>query len=364
MINMSLVIVIFAILLKLLFNAIKLKKEKYIYIMFALLFIVIIIKKPISDLIGYFGYFDYLNSGITVKQFFSLNFEFLYKLLNVIIGIFSKNHYLFVIVVSIISLIGIMFSVKRYSKDPLIVILLYVTIGTYYMNFIILRQAIALSILMYSIKYIEDKKLTKFIISVIVATLFHKTSLVFLPMYFLCNINYKKFMYHIWFAIYLITFIVKDYVIYFFRNKFYSSYNDYIYSGEGYFSLLMYVCLLVFSIILYKKYIEKKDIVSTKKKRKIIKDEIERNVLLKRLNIFFNFTFVAIFFQILATSQSIICRITNIFLLGTIYLIDYTIDSISDEKIKKIIKCLVIISCILFATFLPAVNEYSFINII
>lgn len=229
------------------------------------------------------------------------------------------------------------------------------------MNFFILRQAISISILMYSIKYIEDKKLTKFIISVLIATLFHKTSLVFFPVYFLCNIDYKKYICYIWPTIYILTFIFKDSIMYILRNKFYSSYNDFIYSGEGYLSLLMYICILIFSIILYKKYIEKKDVIVVKKRKKDKKAEIERTVLLKRLNIFFNLTFVIIFFQILSTSQSIICRIANIFLLGMIYLVDNLIDAIDNEKIKKIIKVLVIICCLIFSVFFPAISEYNFL---
>lgn len=363
MINMSLIIVLVAVLLKVIFDAIKIKKEKYIYVMFIILFTLIIFREPISDLIGYFRYYDYLNGDITIKQFFSLNFEFMYKLLNVSVGIFSKKHYLFLVVVSIISLIGIMLSIKRYSKDPLIVILLYVTIGTYYMNFLILRQAIALSILIYSIKYIEEKKLIKFIIAIILAASFHKTSFVFLPIYFLCNIDYKKYICYIWPSIYLLTFLFKDLIMSFLRNKFYSSYNDYIYSGEGYLSLLMYIGMLIFSIILYKLYAEKKKNIKVKNKIKSSKNEIEKSILFKRLNIFFNFSFVTIFFQILATSQSIICRISSIFLLGFIYLVDNIIDAIDNEKTKKLIKGLVIISCIVFSIFYPAIGEYSFIKI-
>jgi transmembrane protein EpsG len=50
-----------------------------------------------------------------------------------------------------------------------------------------LRQAIAISILFFSICYVVEKKFWPFILIVILAISFHKTALLFLPVYFLYN---------------------------------------------------------------------------------------------------------------------------------------------------------------------------------
>jgi hypothetical protein len=54
----------------------------------------------------------------------------------------------------------------------------------------IIRQAIAISLTLYSIKFIIEKKLMYFISIVFIASLFHSSALVFLPAYF---ISYLKF---------------------------------------------------------------------------------------------------------------------------------------------------------------------------
>ena len=55
----------------------------------------------------------------------------------------------------------------------------------------ILRQSIALAIVMYSIKFIEKRNLRIFIIVILISTLFHSTAIIFLIAYPLANKNYS-----------------------------------------------------------------------------------------------------------------------------------------------------------------------------
>lgn len=73
---------------------------------------------------------------------------------------------------------------------------LSIFIFTFTFNFQLLgcsmmRQFLAMTILLYSIKYIVRKKFFKFFIIILIAFCFHRTSLIFLPIYFLCLKNYK-----------------------------------------------------------------------------------------------------------------------------------------------------------------------------
>jgi hypothetical protein len=67
------------------------------------------------------------------------------------------------------------------------VIALVFIIGMYAVNTSIIRQYIAIAILLYSFRYAIDKKLIKFIAVVALATLFHRTAFVFAAVYFIPN---------------------------------------------------------------------------------------------------------------------------------------------------------------------------------
>lgn len=56
----------------------------------------------------------------------------------------------------------------------------------------VVRQLIALTILVYALKYIEEKKLYKFILFVVLASQFHMSAIIFLAIYGLEKVNIKK----------------------------------------------------------------------------------------------------------------------------------------------------------------------------
>lgn len=84
----------------------------------------------------------------------------------------------------------IYFSLKRYSNiiNPGIGMLTFMFFY-YQMSFNILRQVIAMSIFLYSIKYIIDKKFVKFLFCTILAANFHSSMIVAFLAYFINLIN-------------------------------------------------------------------------------------------------------------------------------------------------------------------------------
>ena len=59
----------------------------------------------------------------------------------------------------------------------------------------IMRQAIAMGITIFSYTYIKKRNLKKFILTIFIATNFHVTALIFLPLYFIYGLKNKKFDY-------------------------------------------------------------------------------------------------------------------------------------------------------------------------
>ncbi len=71
----------------------------------------------------------------------------------------------------------------------------------------IIRQGISIAILLFSIKYAINKEIVKFGLLILLASLFHVTALVFIPMYFIANHEYAKKQYYIVAAVSLVLFV-------------------------------------------------------------------------------------------------------------------------------------------------------------
>lgn len=74
--------------------------------------------------------------------------------------------------------------IYRYSNSIVLCILGFIAVNMYFMSFTVIRQFIAIAILMNTIEYIKNKKLTKFLIWWVLAVSFHYTASLFIVLYF------------------------------------------------------------------------------------------------------------------------------------------------------------------------------------
>ncbi len=73
--------------------------------------------------------------------------------------------------------------ILRYSVNPAMSLIVFLTLGLYAFSFSGLRQTLALAVIMCTYPYLKEKKLLRFILCVVVAALFHRTALIFLVAY-------------------------------------------------------------------------------------------------------------------------------------------------------------------------------------
>lgn len=84
-------------------------------------------------------------------------------------------------------------TIKKYGQNIFLAFLVFIAFrfSDFPMN--AMRQGVAIAFVFFSFKYIIEKKLILFSITILVASLFHKTALIFLPAYFLQFININKY---------------------------------------------------------------------------------------------------------------------------------------------------------------------------
>lgn len=108
-----------------------------------------------------------------------------YILLNQLVLLFTDDYAFIFILTSFLYYIFIYKAILDNSKD--ITLSVFILFGScfffYAMN--VTRQSIVIAIFMFSIKYIKERKLVKYMILILLASLIHKIALIFIPIYFI-----------------------------------------------------------------------------------------------------------------------------------------------------------------------------------
>lgn len=258
-----------------------------------------------------------------------------------VIRIISYNYQICIGLFASLYIILVMHFIYINSKDAffstIIFISLYFLYGTYLM-----RQVIAMGILLMAYKYIVKKDFVRFLLIVILASLFHRTAFIFILAYPFCVFNsfsYKNYIYI------LVAFLVSKYLFRYvwailpyvdFTGKVGMALDNNIYTvGNGKESLGGFYINL--AIIFFC------DIILRKKRMKPnYEDEVLMNlstlscVFFSCLNIVIEFYRMSLYFGIF-----------NIILLPNI------INKIENEKYRKTIKYLIIGIFIIYFLFRP-----------
>ena len=110
------------------------------------------------------------------------------------IGSFSHDSFYFFFATSLITSLFVYKGILKNSEKPWLSLLLFVVSGLYMDSMNAVRQYIAISIFMYAIKFILQKDFKRYLFWVIIASLFHSSALILIPIYFFCRwkMTWKK----------------------------------------------------------------------------------------------------------------------------------------------------------------------------
>ena len=110
--------------------------------------------------------------------------EFGYGSLNAIISFFTSNRYIFILIVTLIIYLLLYKSFKEYIEDYPMALILFMGLW-FFFTFTYLRQVLAATIIWFSIRYIIDRDLKRFLLVWFIAYSFHNSAILFLPVYFI-----------------------------------------------------------------------------------------------------------------------------------------------------------------------------------
>lgn len=205
-------------------------------------------------------------SIMSAKLVYPFDFEVGYFFLTKLCAYLNFSSTAFLFVISSLIYVPVFVFIYRYSKSCLTGILIYFAFGFFVYSLGIFRQMIAISICLTAIPYIKKKKLIRYLLICIFASLFHFTAVVMIPLYFLGKIDLKKYKIQFYIAVLIIQafcFVyARDIIIAMLKIfKIYSGYvgGKYDVQGGTYLNLIFLNILLFMGVFFVVPHVDKEN---------------------------------------------------------------------------------------------------------
>lgn len=179
--------------------------------------------------------------------------------------IFGDNPIVFYTFIGFFTIFFMYKFILNSCKYPTASLSVYLMFCMYLQSFNQARQMLAVAIVLFSIRYIESNNIKKYFIFIILASFIHESAVIFLPLYFMKNIQFNKkaiLIYLIGFLIFYFEFEIIERLISYtkYYNYFSSQYNI-----QNVFSTYMNAIVRVLLLFLVLSFRNKYDLKTNKK---------------------------------------------------------------------------------------------------
>lgn len=265
-----------------------------------------------------------------------IGFNWLVKLLYTLCG--WECYELVFAVFSLITIVIFIKAMYDQSVNFSFSFFLFMTFGLYFQTYNTMRYYLALAITLYSMRYVLNKDIIRFVFWIVIAALFHKSVLVVIPVYLIASYAWKKWQIAVGLIGSALCYVGKDLVLKL-ALKLYPSYENTIYlenSEVSLVSILKGLAILGLYLWLRHRY---------KTNSRELRFYAQLNLLSVVVCLFFSFL-------------PVVTRIAYYFSVSQILMLPKMIAEISEEDIKKKVTYVVIIaSVIYFFAFLLTANQ-------
>ncbi len=135
-------------------------------------------------------YYDFFTQNDRLEQFFDRGWEPAYVLLNYCTKVLTDEYVLFMLTAASIVIITKVKGIYKLTPYPFLTLLL--NFANQSGDIIVIRQTFAFAITLYSFIYIIDRDKIKFILLVLLASLFHVSAVMFLIAYWIYDLKITK----------------------------------------------------------------------------------------------------------------------------------------------------------------------------
>lgn len=289
------------------------------------------------------------------KRIINYNYKFIienykdpafYMISKILLDIF-KNIRVLLIIYSSIYIIPVMYLIYKKSPYPILSILMFISLNFFGTAFSGIRHCCACGIIILSFFYLEKRNLKKFIISIIIASLFHITSIIFIiayPMYNILSKSNKKTYIKLLILTIIIFLLNKIYGKYIIANVLNIIINNFnlsrfeIYAQNNFSSLnnnLFYMNFIMFALVIFFK---------------------NKNVNNLKLSLYLTVQIIGLILLSFTTSLGELYRLAYYFIQFSIILVPNYITFLNNKSTNKIIRISISIILIIYFLFFSAKN--------
>ncbi|ADL35303.1 polysaccharide biosynthesis protein [Butyrivibrio proteoclasticus B316] len=236
----------------------------------------------------------------------------------------------YVLIFAIFAFATIYFFMKamyEQSKWFTMSIVMFMLLGYYFQSLSTVRYYLALSIALYSVKYVINRDWPRFVLVTLMGSLFHKSLLLVLLLYIVAQLNWKRWMYVGFGILGVSCLFLKDYYLKI-VIMLYPSYKDteYLEGGTSIVNIVRCVVILALSLWLYKD---------------AIRDS-------RRNRFYFICNIMALVLYVFGSFIPVISRVGYYMTVTHLLFVPSLIMEIKDDTRKKALTACTIIACVMY----------------
>ena len=193
-----------------------------------------------KDLQNYLTFREYYNEHMEGYDLLSSEAGFYYTMW--LLGHVFKDGQTAIIFSSLVITIATCYFIRHNSVDIPLSLTIYVCLTIFTFNLNGMRQAMAMSICLFAYEFSKERKLIPFVLTVMLAMLFHKTAMCFLPVYILPVLknSFGNWLFYVFGLVLCLLFV--DHIIAGYYELSGEDYSDNsLATGGGLFVILVYV---------------------------------------------------------------------------------------------------------------------------
>ena len=255
-----------------------------------------------------------------------------------ILTLFTSNALVYQVICVTIYLLAVTSFVNQLDDDPFFVLFLFATMGMYTFMFTGVRQCLAISICLFSFRFIRKRKIVPFALLMALAFTFHKSSILFVAAYLIYRRRLNWLNISIYLLILAIALLFLDVIQEWFNDQLEYDY-DIEGNAGGLISSIIFIGITILTIVLVGK----------------------SKSLTVRSQGLINIGLIATLFWILRLATRIAERPSFYFLMFLFAAFTYAINNIKNTKDKSAIKIIVIILALGLFIYRLAINQTDFV---
>lgn len=206
-----------------------------------------------NDYVKYMQFMHLVNHNSYVPT--EIGFNLLVKIIYGLSG--AENFLLVFAFYSFATILLFLRTIYRNSENFVFSFFLFMAFGLYFQSFSTVRYYFALAIALFTIPYVLKKKWLPFLLMILLASTFHKSALVVIPLYIFASLEWKRWMLILAGLACTTLFFLQDFYLRLLVLV-YPTYREteYLEGGTSIINIIRCGAVLVFSLIYYRQAIK------------------------------------------------------------------------------------------------------------